>query len=282
MPDFDKLWDYSNPAATEQKFRALLPEAARVGDISYQLQLQTQIARCLGLQDRFAECHTLLDVVEQSLPADAHAARVRYLLERGRAFRSSSQPNAARPLFVEAWNQATANHLMGYAADAAHMVALAEPDLNAQEEWNLKGLAIAETHEPRWIATILNNLGETYRAGKKFGQALHCFERRAQWFRERQREPDIFTLKDIAKMKRELGNVAEALAIIEPIARQLQSRGESDGYISAEYGQCLAALGRRDEARPILAHAFEELSKDDYMVRHEPEELQQLKALAGY
>jgi hypothetical protein len=27
LTDFDKLWDYRNPAATEEKFRALLPAA---------------------------------------------------------------------------------------------------------------------------------------------------------------------------------------------------------------------------------------------------------------
>jgi hypothetical protein len=61
----------------------------------------------------------------------------------------------------------------------------------------------------------------------------------------------------------------------------LKARHQPDGYISAEYGQCLAAVGRTDEARPYLVEAYERLSKDDYMVKNEPEELQRIKELAG-
>ena len=56
-PDFDKLWDFNDPAATEQTFRALLPRAAGSGDESYRAQLLTQIARAQGLQRKFDEAH---------------------------------------------------------------------------------------------------------------------------------------------------------------------------------------------------------------------------------
>src|SRR5690606_19946505 len=57
LPDFDALWDYSQPAATETKFREILPLAQESGDLSYRLQLETQIARALGLQQKFDEAH---------------------------------------------------------------------------------------------------------------------------------------------------------------------------------------------------------------------------------
>src|SRR5688500_531281 len=81
LPDFDKLWDYNDPAATEQKFRALLPQAEASGDPSYRAQLLTQVARAQGLQRKFDDAHATLDQVVQ---VDDSLPRVRYLLERGR------------------------------------------------------------------------------------------------------------------------------------------------------------------------------------------------------
>lgn len=67
--DFDKLWDYQKPAETEQKFRALLPQAKEKGQ-SYIIQLQTQIARTLSLQGKYADAYKNFD---QS-PANAKIA----------------------------------------------------------------------------------------------------------------------------------------------------------------------------------------------------------------
>ena len=61
--DFDSLWNYDDPAATEQQFRELLPAAESSGDKSYHLQLLTQIARAQGLQRQFEAAHQTLDGV---------------------------------------------------------------------------------------------------------------------------------------------------------------------------------------------------------------------------
>src|SRR5688572_21565066 len=83
LPNFDELWDYNDPATTEQKFRALLPRAEASADRFYHAQLLTQLARAQGLQRKFDEAHATLDQVAQ---VDQPPARVRYLLERGRVF----------------------------------------------------------------------------------------------------------------------------------------------------------------------------------------------------
>ena len=90
----------------------------------------------------------------------------------------------------------------------------------------------------------------------------------------------MYTQKDIAKMLRLLGRAAEALTLIEPIALNLRTKQSGDGYINAEYGQCLLAAGREDEAKPYLIEAYEMLSHDPYMVSKEPAELENLKLLA--
>ena len=41
LPNFDKWWDFKNPAETESKFRTLLPEAQASGDTAYWAELLT-------------------------------------------------------------------------------------------------------------------------------------------------------------------------------------------------------------------------------------------------
>jgi len=283
LPKFDRLWDYDHPAVTEQKFRALLPAAEKSGDLSYLLELQTQVARCQGLEGKFDDCHATLDAVEKRLTDEVPVARIRYLLERGRAFNSSDHPDKAKPLFLAAWNQANTVGENGHAIDAAHMIAIVEPDLSAQVDWNCKALALIDKDPKQqgWQPSIYNNLGETYRHRKEYDKALDCFQKRANWFKDRGQRPDIYTVKDVARMNRLLGRSDIALATIEPVAKNLKAKKRSDGYISAEYGQCLLAAGRTDEAKPFLVEAYELLSKDDDMVKNEPEELQRIKQLAG-
>src|SRR5690349_11666078 len=93
LPDIDSLWDYNDPAATKERFRAVLPAARSSGSPGSLAELLTQIARTEGLQGRFDEAHATLDEVVEMLPRATPRAHVRYLLERGRAFNSSGNPD---------------------------------------------------------------------------------------------------------------------------------------------------------------------------------------------
>ena len=68
LHDFDALWNFSDPAATEAKFRDILTGAPS-DEIAYRLELQTQIARCQGLQNKFNDAHRTLDQVQAQLAA---------------------------------------------------------------------------------------------------------------------------------------------------------------------------------------------------------------------
>ena len=85
--DFDALWDYDDPAATETKFRALLPVAD--GHPAYHAALLTQIARTQGLLRQFEAAHQTLDEAERLINGEMAVPRIRLLLERGRVFNSS-------------------------------------------------------------------------------------------------------------------------------------------------------------------------------------------------
>ena len=112
--DIKGLWNFADPAASEAVFRERLASAS--GDCA--LSLQTQIARSLGLRSRFDEAHAVLDQIEPRLAGAGAEPRVRYLLERGRTFRSSRQVDRARPLFAQAVEAAAAAGLDDLSVDA--------------------------------------------------------------------------------------------------------------------------------------------------------------------
>lgn len=289
LPDFDSLWDYSKPAETETQFRALLPAAEQSGDSVYLAELQTQIARTLSLQQKFAEAHALLDEVEAKTTRAVDSAswervHVRYLLERGRTFNSANEMKKALPLFVEAWIRARAAGLDGYAVDAAHMAAIAALPEDVMT-WNQKALALAE-HSPdpkarRWRASLYNNIGWDYFARGDYDSALVVFEKAVDARIEQQQPVEArFARWCVAKTRRLLGQADTALALQQQLERETAAAGDSpDGFICEELAECLLALGREDEARPHFARAYELLHTDSWLARDEPERLRRLKTL---
>lgn len=282
--DFDNLWNYDDPSATERQFRQLLPDAESKDDKSYLAQLLTQIARAQGLQRRFDDAHQTLDVAAALLTDDLQTARVRYLLERGRVFNSSSKPDQARPLFLQAWELGQAIREDFYAVDAAHMMAIVEPS-ESQMQWNLKALALAESSDqPRarkWLGSLYNNIGWTYHDAGQYNEALAIFEK-ALKFREEQGDPISIRIAKwrIARTLRSLGRTQEALDQQYTLLAEHRVAGTKDGYVNEEIGECLLALDRADEARPYFAQAYAALSQDEWLAANEATRLARLKSLS--
>jgi tetratricopeptide (TPR) repeat protein len=283
LPNFDDLWDYNQPDATETRFRALLPLAEASADRSYLAELLTQIARAEGLQRRFAEAHQTLDRAEALLTDAMRRARARYLLERGRVFNSSKRPDQARPLFLAAWEEASAAQEAYHAIDAAHMMAIVEPP-EQQLAWNLKALALTEqttdTHAKKWLSGLYNNIGWTYHDAGKYTQALAYFQKALA---VRQTEGDRREIRIarwcVARAQRSLGQTETALATQRELLQEIEQSGENDGYIQEELGECLLALGQAAEAQEHFARAYRALSPDPWFAENEPARLQRLKEL---
>jgi tetratricopeptide (TPR) repeat protein len=278
-PDFNDLWDYSDPAATEEKFRALLPGAAAGEDRSYSLQLLTQIARTLGLQRKFTEAGEILDQVEAQMEQEA-IVEVRCLLERGRVLNSSKQPEQALPLFKRAAEIAEQIGADFYAADALHMLGIAAPAAE-RLEWNLKAIAYADrSAQPRarhWLGPLYNNTGWTLFDEGRFEEALDQFQK-AQAFREEQGQEEQVRIAMwcVARTLRALNRVEQALNILW----ELVARGQLDGFTEEEIGECMLAQGRAGEARPYFKAAYEKLSQIDW-VAEDVERMDRLKTLGG-
>jgi tetratricopeptide (TPR) repeat protein len=262
--DFDALWNYNDPAATEQQFRSLLPLAEQGDDRSYHVQLLTQIGRAQGLQGKVADAHATLDRVQALLVSEPSVARIRYLLERGRVFNSSQQVAQALPLFQQAWELAQTEQQDFYAIDAAHMLAIIAP-AEQQLEWNLRALKLAEqSQQPRaqtWRGSLYNNVGWTHHEGGRYDQALDMF-RRALSEREAAGNAEQIRIARwcIARAQRSLGQFEIALAAQRELLAELEHVGEKDGYVFEELAENLLALNQPAAAEAYFALARAELS----------------------
>jgi tetratricopeptide (TPR) repeat protein len=270
-PDqIDALWDYDHPTESEAAFRRALETLDEQVDAALGLELLTQIARAQGLQRSFDEAHATLDTVEAQLDETTPRVRVRYLLERGRVYNSSGQPERAQPYFADAWEGASTAGEDILAIDAAHMLAIIAPP-EASLEWNWRALELAQRSSvPRalhWCGSLHNNIGWSYHDAGEYEQALVAFQQ-ATASRRAEGDPALvrIALWAEARTLRSLGRVEEALALQQELLRDCDRLGEQDGYVYEEIAECLTTLGRDDEARPYFARAYETLSRDPWLV----------------
>ena len=283
VADFDALWDYRDPAATEVKFRALLPEAEQ-GDPDLHAQLLSQIARCEGLQRNFEEARHILDEAERVSGGKAGTAAVRILLERGRTYNSDGDAATAIPYFDAALRQAQERKLDFYAVDAAHMLGIASPG-DEGLAWNLKAIDMAQASEdPRargWLGSLLNNTGWSYHDAGDYAKALTLFEQALDFRREKGRQPEIRIAEwCVARCLRSLGRLDEALAMQRDLERQwAEAGGQGDGYVHEELGELLLAKGQAEAARPYFAKAHALLSQDPWLQANEEARLERLAEL---
>jgi tetratricopeptide (TPR) repeat protein len=279
--EIDKLWDYDKPDESEKRFRTLLPEAEKSGDAGYRVEVLTQIARTMSLRRRFDEAHKILDEAETLLSPNTKRASVRVKLERGRTFNSAGNPDKARPLFLSAWELAQIAKEDYYSVDAAHMMGIIEPPEKAVE-WNLKALDLAEKSSDvrarNWRGSLYNNLGWTYHDRGKYTEALDLFEK-ALKVREEQKKPQPIRIAKycVGRALRSLSRIDDALKIQQALHEEYESIHTVGAYVEEEMGECLVLLHRPDEAQKHFAAAYRELSKDQWLVEHEPARIKRLK-----
>ena len=225
------LWDFQDPAGSEERFRRAAEEAT--DDVTRERAL-TQVARALGLQDRFEEGHAVLD----GLSASDAEVEVRRELERGRLLRSAEDEKAALPHFEAAARLARRAGLEELHVDALHMRALVLPE-EKQLTATMEALAFAQAAtDPRardWDASLLNNLGMIHADDGDFDQALEIFQD-ALAARERIGDPETTRIARwmVAWARRNLGRTEEALEIQQALKVELDAAGKTDTYVDEE------------------------------------------------
>jgi tetratricopeptide (TPR) repeat protein len=285
LPDIYELWDYYDPAKTEERFLRLWEETAESDQAAYRAELLTQIARSQGLQRRFADAHKTLDQAAAMLPADAHQAKVRLFLERGRVVNSSGDKAGSIPFFTEAYTLARAYHLESLEVDAAHMMGIVESPEVALD-WNELAIEAAErSADPqarRWLGSLCNNTAWTLHDMREYQPAMILFEK-ALAFRKEQNQPVETRIAQwsIARCHRSMGHIDEALQRQRQLEAEYAELGERSGFVFEEIAECLLAKGRPEEAKPYFAQAYEELCKDNWIVEDQPKRLARIKQLAG-
>jgi tetratricopeptide (TPR) repeat protein len=282
-PDFDAAWNYNDPEATRRAFREMLAgnEAA---PHDWRLELMTQIARTHSLVGEFDQAHAILDQVAAELDGAADRIRLRYLLERGRTLNSAGEQAAAKPLFVEAWRIGRDSGDDTLAVDAAHMVAIAVTGTAEAEAWNLKGLALARASDDEsarnWVGALTYNLGwEAFEAGHP-DQALALFEEsRVHYEKRNLPERERVSRWSVARAKRELGTVDEALAMQLALKAEHEAAGTDDPFVHEELGELYLIKGERELALESFAKALPLLEKERWLVESEPERLTRIREM---
>jgi tetratricopeptide (TPR) repeat protein len=204
MPDrLRRLWDFDDLDATEPRFREQLEQEA---DDAGRAEVLTQLGRIQALRGDFDGCEELLAQADE-LAGASEIANVRIKLERGRNVRSSGEAASSVPLFEAAFDDALAAELYYLAGDAAHMVAIADPD--KMVEWTERGLALAagEPDAAYWAGPLQNNLGWHYFEAGDHEAALAAFERALEAYERDGTNPDALVWAQEA-----VDTVREALA----------------------------------------------------------------------
>ena len=282
--DFDKLWNYSKPAETEDKFREILAKTDKPADWDYYLQLLTQIARTQGLQMKFEEGHQTLEEVFNNLKNAMPATEMRYFLEKGRLYNSSGDKETANSYFKKAWDFGNSKKEDYYALDAAHMIAIVVPK-GEQNEWNEKALYLAEHSEDercrRWIGSLLNNIGWTYHDLQNHQKALDFFIKTEQWY---DKTGNLLYASigrwSQAKMYRFLGETDKALGMQLEILQLRKDNQLMADYVYEELGELYFIKKDIDKAKENFQLAYEKISQDPWMVKNEAERLNRMKRIA--
>ena len=236
--ELDALWTFDDPIASAERIAMAAAEPERSELV--RAELETQRARALGLQGRFAEAEALLESLEPAIDTLA----VRILLERGRLRNTEGNPSEAVPLFEAALLAARREGDTFLAVDAAHMLAIA--DRERSEQWTEEALAdLSGASEPltlRWGVALHNNRGWSRLAAGDAEGALGDFEAAlAAAERFGTADQQFAAWWALARCLRGLGRTEEALGI----QRRLAAERPGDGDVAAE----LAAL---TEAAPTI------------------------------
>jgi hypothetical protein len=168
----DELWDFSDPVGSEARLRAAAESAT---DADSRAELETQVARALGLQEQYDHADRVLDGIR----SHSVAVGVRVALERGRLRNSAGDPAAAVPLFRAAGEAASGDELVFLRVDALHMLAIADPEHSAA--WTARALAVLDAggddRAQRWRVGLHNNAGWALFDAEDFVGAIAEFQR---------------------------------------------------------------------------------------------------------
>jgi len=239
------LWDFSNPALSEQRFREALADA-KGDDV---LILTTQIARTHGLRRDLERARDILKSIESQTAAAGPEARARHALEWGRnhisavtrpAERTPENLATARAAYERALATAKEGGLDELAIDAVHMMAFVDTAPTDQLRWNEQALSmVLASTQPggrAWEASIRNNLGLSLHGLGRHAESLPHFERALALREASGRRPrSVYVARWLfARALRLAGRFDDALALQTQLEGQMHVVGDPDPHVFEE------------------------------------------------
>jgi tetratricopeptide (TPR) repeat protein len=286
---FDDLF-VGNPLDIEKNLRSLLEEAQLLEDKSLYLQILSKIALTEAMQQKFADAHHTLNEAEGLLKPEYNLAQVRILLERGRVYHQSGDLDNAILFFTKSYELSKQYGFDAYAIDAAHMIAIVEPELDKKAVWNELAIDMARKSTTKqaqaWLGALYNNVAQNYIQMGRYKEALSAFEQCKQYGEERGDAIIIRGAKwGIGRSLRSLGYLNQALAIQQALLHeyeQIETHNElphetieiGRGMVYEELAEIHCSLGRQ-----YAALAYKDLSKNIWFVKLEPQRLEKMKKL---
>lgn len=251
------MWDFGDPAASENRFLAAMAGASE----NDKLILQTQVARSYGIRKDFEHARDLLATIQSECERVGGEPLVRYCVELGRSWCSATHPaesrtpealECARVHYLMAFDVAKAAELDYLAIDALHMMAFVDDSPEGQLKWDLAALDFMEkspnAEAKKWEGSLRNNIGYALHLLGRYDEALAEFEkslaarlavgnasgaRVAKWM--------------IAWTKRVMGRTDEALFEQLELEKECADAGAPDPYVFEELETLYREMG--DEAK---------------------------------
>ncbi len=299
LETFDDLWGaLGDPAAVEQKFKELLPQAEVLDDKSIYLQMLSQIALAQALQKKFNEAHKTLDTAQAKLAPEYHLAHARILLERGRVYEQANAIAQALHYYKQTYDISKKHNLDFHTINAAHMIAIAAEKTEEKIIWNKHALDLALKTEDKkaqdWLGSLYNNLGRNYLEAGHYQQALEMFQ---EALKCREKEGYAFNIR-IAKWQkahalRKLGKYDEALALLLSLVAEMEeinNSGKPDvpviqmfnlarGLVYEELAEIYYAQAKYEKAKIFAQLAYDDLSPHEMFEKNEAYRLERFKEI---
>jgi tetratricopeptide (TPR) repeat protein len=187
-------------------------------------EVLTQLARVELAHGRLDAAQALVDQASD-LAGPSGAARARVLLEGGRVARRTRGDAAATRLLALAYEEALTAGQYFVAADAAHSCALAGDMVT----WTERGLDVAERHEAAayWKGTLLMNLGGWQFERGSYEESLASFRAALEAKEQDPRNPELreYARFGVARALRALGRPEEAAPLLEQAVEWMSTCG---------------------------------------------------------
>lgn len=261
--DVHSLWNFGDPAGSEIRFQEALASAN--GDDRW--ILQTQIARSHGIQKDFQLARAILATVLPHLETSGAEVAVRYWLELGRTYCSTTHPketqteesrSVAREAYTRAFEVAKAARLDELAIDVLHMMTLVDPAPEDQIRWNQVALDYLEASDQAeakgWEGSLRNNLGYALHLAGRYEEALVEFEKsRLARISAGKAEGERVARWMIAWTLRTMGRTEEALQMQLQLEQDCAAAGADDPYVFEELETLYRSLGQEAKAEEYKA-----------------------------